>query len=35
VHAIRGAGDYLGVAHDFSVSTVRVARDARCATAAP
>jgi hypothetical protein len=35
VHAIRGAGDYLGVGHDLVVATLHVARDATCACPAP
>jgi hypothetical protein len=34
VHTIRGAGDYLGVGHDTAITTLRVLRDAACATAA-
>jgi hypothetical protein len=30
LHGIRGAGDYLGVGHDLTVSTFRVVRDASC-----
>jgi hypothetical protein len=32
-HAIRGAGDYLGVGHDTAVTTLRVVRDATCPAA--
>jgi hypothetical protein len=33
VHTIRAAGKYLGVGHDTTVTTLRVVRDPRCATA--
>src|SRR5262245_2609756 len=32
VHTIRAAGDYLGVGHDTAVTTLRVVRDATCAS---
>jgi len=32
VNAIRGAGDYLGVAHDTTITTLRLVRDAACTT---
>jgi hypothetical protein len=33
VHSIRGAGDYLGVGHDTSITTLRVVRDPTCTAA--
>jgi hypothetical protein len=35
VYTIRGAGNYLGVGHDVSVTTLRVVRDPACSAATP
>jgi hypothetical protein len=35
VYTVRGAGDYLGVGHDTSVTTLRVVPDPACSAATP